>query len=208
MIPDSSSAARGPKKSSTAPKLSAQDFETISQAFKELNELGINSFTSLEAYIDWYRNVFGQLALEMLLEDCRKALREKDYKKLLAIMSAMAITHRAHTGSIISIDEPKAIEPIEVEQLLMEYEMYFDELEIEEIVLEEKERSLDEGGYISFSEISRCHKWYLLCPHLQPHGLLYHRFAPRFRGRWYRNGPQYCSGYRTDWDKKNLAFRK
>jgi|GEM_PF-6105742 len=192
MIPDSN-ADFGSKKSKSTPELSAQDLEAITEAFKVLKDLGVNSFSSVEAYVEWYRNVFGELALEILLEDCKKALREKDYKKMLAVVAAMAANHKKITvvqeaakisqnpevvvestfeqavetvrpdiaEEFTDIEKPTVAEEFadlseqEIESLLKEYEQYFDEHEIEEIAIDEKQKLFDESGHVSFGEISK-----------------------------------------------------
>lgn len=158
MIPDSIDNF-GSGRTDARPRLSARDYEAISTAFNELKELGVESFTSLESYIEWYRNVFGQLALEMLIEDCKKALRDKDYKKMLAIVATLATAHRQTLDTPAPVKEELEIEtpPLtlgEIELLLSEYEKYFDEIEMGELVADEIEKVLNEDRFISFEEVS------------------------------------------------------
>ncbi len=230
MIPNNGNKSR----SKPSSRLSKEDYIALSQSFEVLKALGDNPFTSVDAFIEWYINVFGQLALEMLIEDCKKALKEKDYKKMLAIATALASKSKIRTqpetttaqvpttevfnsetfeAYLEEIDELKIIQEQEpelislevhepqifdeseipdveiedkdlvadvivpaavaeaispeselapdieiteedVEKILSEYELYFNETELEALDLEETGRVFDESGHISFGEIS------------------------------------------------------
>lgn len=59
--------------------------ETI-KAVEELVGEEAASFTNVADYLDWYRNIYGELALQMLLEELSSAVKKKDRKKLLLLL--------------------------------------------------------------------------------------------------------------------------
>ncbi len=150
--------------------------DKIDEIVKELSELqenGVRSFINLESYLRWYKNVYGLIALELMIEECREAIKQKKNKELLAIINKLAQMRQQHaryTGEVVDFsaeDDKNVLAPLpgmsadleeldteQVQAIIAEYEQYFSELDIESIVNAAAKRNLGEEGFVSFDEIA------------------------------------------------------
>ncbi len=78
------------------------DLNKIGKALAKLKGSDAPALSDLETYFEWYRNVFGEVALELLLDDCRDALRERDYEELLNVINQVLALHSNHKKQAIA----------------------------------------------------------------------------------------------------------
>lgn len=152
ILPSSKYSGKNKKKSSG--NLSPEDLQALVEVASAQGDGNAISISSLEEYLTWYLNIYGQIALEIFIEDCKKALREKDYKKLLEVISTMQ--SRSKNFLEVEVESPTPektdLTPERLNTILEEYEIYFNELGIEEFVKEEGQ-NFDETGHVSFSQV-------------------------------------------------------
>lgn len=84
--------------------------ETI-KAVEELVGEEVASFTNVADYLDWYRNIYGELALQMLLEELSSAVKKKDRKKLLLLLGQNKFSKTIESVEEEFVLEQKAFVP-------------------------------------------------------------------------------------------------
>ena len=99
----------------TTRNLSNSELQDIAEAMQKTDNPDLQSVSDVESFLDWYRNIFGQIALEILIADCKDAVKKKEYKKLLEIING---TQRF----------PKSYSIDQAEMLIDEYEKEFENL--------------------------------------------------------------------------------